>query len=74
MEYKDGQPITKEEREARRQHERKRINEEHERNRQASKSGDQLDDLGITQGQNAEQGNTTDPRKKQPIGRPGSEG
>jgi hypothetical protein len=40
-----------------------------EQNRQRAKGGGQPNELGITQGQNAEQGNTIDPRNAKESGK-----
>jgi hypothetical protein len=40
-----------------------------ERNRQRARGGGQPNELGVTQGQNAEQGNTIDPRNAQESGK-----
>lgn len=71
MEYKDGKPVTKEKRETRRRRERTETNANEERNRQRSQGGGEPNELGVVQGQNAEQGNTTDPRLTKPLGTPG---
>ncbi|HWH70517.1 MAG TPA: hypothetical protein VNT26_14110 [Candidatus Sulfotelmatobacter sp.] len=44
-----------------------------EQNRQRAVGGGQPNELGVTQGQNGEQGETLNPRNAQPIGKPGSE-
>ena len=40
-----------------------------ERNRQRAQGGGQPDDLGVTQGQNGEQGNTVNPRNARESGK-----
>ena len=40
-----------------------------ERNRQRARGGGQPDELGITQGQNGERGNTTNPRMARESGK-----
>jgi hypothetical protein len=71
MEYKHGKPITKQKREIRRDEKRVETNAEEERNRQRSKTGGKPNELGVVQGQNGEQGNTTDPRLTEPYATPG---
>jgi hypothetical protein len=73
MQYSRGHPVTKPARAARRRSARRSLQEEQERNRQRSQGGGQPNELGVTQGQNGEQGNTLDPRNAQQYGQPGSE-
>jgi hypothetical protein len=73
MEYEKTTPVTKGDRSARRKRERSASQHKEERNRKRSLGGGQPNELGVTQGQNGEQGNTMDPRNAQPIGQPGSE-
>lgn len=73
MEYRGKSPVTKPKRRQRRRTERKLSRERQEQNRRRAVRGGQPNELGITQGQNAEQGNTLDPRNAQPIGQHGSE-
>jgi hypothetical protein len=40
-----------------------------ERNRQKSVGGGLANELGVTQGQNGEQGNTVEPRNTRPLGK-----
>jgi hypothetical protein len=60
----------KPERAARRQRERAVAGSKEEQNRQKSVGGGQTNELGVTQGQNGEQGNTTEPRNTVPVGNP----
>jgi hypothetical protein len=54
---------------ARRQKQRSVDNVKQEQNRQRAIGGGQPNELGITQGQNGEQGNTINPENAKPIGR-----
>lgn len=69
MEYKNQTPVTKPRREVRRDKARRQTEQDRESNRQRSKKGGQPDELGVTQGQNGEQGNTYHPRNARPIGK-----
>jgi hypothetical protein len=71
MEYRsqEREPVTKNERQERRKRQRKALNARSESNRKRSSKGGQADELGVTQGQNAEQGNTFNPDHAKPIGR-----
>ena len=55
---------------ARRQRARQANRAKEEENRRKSLAGGQPNELGVIQGQNGEQGNTTEPRNAKPIGRP----
>jgi hypothetical protein len=72
MEYRQGEPVTKPKRAVRRRLARVRSKQEQEANHQRAQSGGRENELGVTQGQNAEQGNTSDPRYSQPIGKTGA--
>jgi hypothetical protein len=54
---------------ARRRKQRQVLNKKEEQNRRRAMKGGQPNELGIIQGQNAEQGNAVDPRDSKPIGR-----
>jgi hypothetical protein len=54
---------------ARRRVQRSKDRAKEEQNRQLSKGGGQPNELGVTQGQNGEQGNTIHPTNTQPLGR-----
>lgn len=71
MEYrhKSRIPVTAKRRAGRWLQQRSADLREEERNRRRSVAGGQTDELGVTQGQNGEQGNTTHPRNAKPIGR-----
>ncbi len=70
MQYRNRSPVTKRQRTKRRAHRRADENRALEQNRrQRSTGGGQPNELGITQGQNGEQGNTFDPRQARSIGR-----
>ncbi len=71
MEYRHGRPVIKKQRSARRKRQRVSENKASEGNRRRSMRGGQANELGITQGENGEQGNTVDPRQSKPIGRAG---
>jgi len=71
MEYRDGkkEPVTSDKRRQRRHQQRRAKNREEEANRQRSQGGGEPNELGVTQGQNGEQGNSFDPEKSKSIGR-----
>ena len=74
MEYKHADPVTKPQRATRRRSQRGELNKREESNRRKSLGGGRRpNELGITQGQNGEQGNSTDPRNTVPFAKPGSE-
>ena len=54
---------------ARRRGQPKRDRQKEEDNRQRARGGGQPDELGVTQGQNGERGNTTDPRLARESGK-----
>jgi hypothetical protein len=58
----------KPQRDARREHQRGIDRQNEEKNRQKARGGGQPNELGVTQGQNGEQGNTTERRNAQPLG------
>ena len=60
MEFRHRMPITKLKRQKRRETERLRIAGNEEKNRQRSKGGAGINELGVVQGQNGEQGDTID--------------
>lgn len=71
MEYLDGKPVIHHEREARdKQVRHNKRTQEDSHGAQAQKGG-QPNELGVTQGQNGEQGNSSQPQNNQKIGRPG---
>lgn len=72
MEYRHKQPVTKGQRELRREGARTQKSREEEQNRQRAQRGGQLNELGVVQGQNGEQGNTVEPRNTKPVGKTGS--
>lgn len=67
--HQSKSPVTKEKREARRNRERKQSSANEERNRQRSRGGGNPNELGVTQGQNGEQGNSIVPENTRRIGR-----
>jgi hypothetical protein len=69
MDYEKSQPVTSERRRERRIHERHKTNAKEEMNRKKAVGGGQPNELGVTQGQNGEQGNSRNPRLNQDIGR-----
>jgi hypothetical protein len=69
MKRKPGQIEPKPDRIARRGRERVASRRKEEENRQKAIGGGQPNELGVTQGQNGEQGNTTEPRNATPLGR-----
>ena len=69
MEYEKSQPVTTEQRRSRRAQERRTTNTKEEENRKRAVGGGQPNELGVTQGQNGEQGNSTDPRLNKDTGR-----
>lgn len=74
MEYnQQKEPVTKAKRARRRNRQRRLEQSQEEQNRQRAVGGGQPNELGVTQGQNGEQGETLNPRNAQPIGKPGSE-
>ncbi|HYG36055.1 MAG TPA: hypothetical protein VEC99_14795, partial [Clostridia bacterium] len=73
MEYRHDSPVTKPKRTVRRRQARQRQQQAEELNRQRAQGGGQPNELGVTQGQNGEQGNTTNPANAQPFAEPGSE-
>jgi hypothetical protein len=62
-------PEMEPERVARRKRQRRINQANEEQNRQRAIGGGQPNELGVTQGQNGEQGNTVDPRNAKPLGR-----
>jgi hypothetical protein len=73
MEYEHNRPVTKAKRAHRRERERKQFNDRQEKDRRARAGTGKVNAAGVTLGQNAEQGNTTDPHNTAPIGSPGEE-
>lgn len=73
MEYKRNRPVTKAKRAQRRERERERANDRQEKDRRARARSGKENEAKVTLGQNAEQGNTSDPRNTVPIGSPGEE-
>ncbi len=69
MEYEKSQPVTRERRRQRRTHERHKTNTKEEMNRKKAVAGGQPNELGVTQGQNGEQGNSPNPQLNKDIGR-----
>ena len=55
---------------ARRRVQPKADRQKEEKNRRRSVGGGQPNEVGITQGQNGEQGNVIDSRKARPLGKP----
>ncbi len=73
MEYRSKSPVMKRARTARRQRQRQASNRRQEAGRRKAVGGGKLNELGVTQGQNGEQGNSPLPQNNAPIGQPGSQ-
>lgn len=73
MEYQNKRPVLKPDRHERDASVRDRSRADQDRRGKEPGQPDKRNQLGITQGQNGEQGNSSDPRNTQPIGRPGEE-
>ncbi len=73
MEYRNRAPVTKPERTKRRRSQRPAGRQRQEQNRRKSMHGGQTNELGVTQGQNGEQGNSPLPQNNARFGQPGSE-
>lgn len=71
MEYENQEPVTRRKRIARRRNLRLRKSNKEERDRRASASTGTADRFSIVQGQNGEQGNTTERRNTMPLATPG---
>ena len=65
-----GPKALKPQRTARRQRQRVTDRTKEEQNRRRATGGGQPNELGVLQGQNAEQGNTTEPRNARSADRP----
>ena len=71
MEYENREPVTRPKRIARRKNVRTRQRIKEERNRRVSASTGKANRFSIVQGENGEQGNTTERRNRVPLGTPG---
>jgi hypothetical protein len=70
MKKRHQTPAKRQDRLARREQQRTIDRRNEEKNRRKAKGGGQPNELGIVQGQNAEQGNAVDPHFARPLGRP----
>jgi hypothetical protein len=70
MEYRHDKPVTQDERENRSNRESANQARRSDKNRERAVGGGQLNELGNTEGQNGEQGNTVQPRNTKPPGKP----
>jgi hypothetical protein len=70
MEYRNGEPVTQDQRERRSNRESAKQEGRSDKNRNRSAGGGQLNELGNTEGQNGEQGNTVKRRNSLPLGKP----
>jgi hypothetical protein len=69
MQYEKRKPVTRKQRQARRRRERSAQSAKEELNRRRSIGGGKPNELGVSQGQNGEQGNASDPTFATSIGR-----
>jgi hypothetical protein len=70
MKSSETEQTGKTKREVRRKLQRREGREGEEKNRQHAAEGGHPNELGVIQGQNAEQGNTVDPQNARPLGKP----
>ncbi len=70
MKRSSSAPELKPKRMARRRRERAASQRKEEKNRRRAIGGGQPNELGVIQGQNAEQGNTINPRQAEPVAHP----
>ena len=69
MKHAHGATGNKAQRTARRQRQPAIDRRNEEKNRRQAAGGGQPNELGVIQGQNAEQGNTVEPRNAKPLGK-----
>jgi len=69
MEYRHKHPVTKRQRALRNESQRQASQARETKNRRNALAGGKPNELGVTQGQNGEQGNSVNPVLNQPLSR-----